>query len=685
MNGKFNERGDRYTLYDKATAFPLYNYHFNKDYYTTIANDLSGDGMGFDPDKRIYTRGERFALVKDGDVVWSVGGLGEGGEQAEERKTEYNLYSTVVAARRGNIEASVEGFVPLCGMKEYFIYRIKNLSDKAKKISFIVAYSLEGGPMSSECTAAKNGRLVTANTVPYHIYYDDYAKIAKQYNSCYSATSLTPERVICNENVLFGGKRRYIENAFNAEERTASYNGEHIAAFRYEFNLNAGEEVKFSTVTGLCVTTDEVKILTENFLNGEEKVEEELAKVKEFFARYTENKKTFSGDKNIDNFASFWEVKQTLCMAMTKRFSQTFSIRNSLQDAMGLGYIDKTAAKEYFVKCVEIQKQDGSILQHGVWDDKFPPRGLGLLYMKDGPSWLVICVSNYIHDCGDYEFLNTVVKYKDGGEDTVLNHLLKAVEFMWKDRGMYGLSLLGDGDWTDPINGPGRKGKGVSTWTSMAFVYGMRTLERILKHIGQEKTAKDVEEKIRVMSENIINACYQGDRFIAGYNDDGIPYGCKEDEEGSLFLNMHSWAIISGVATGKYLDRCKQVIDELTTPLGVLVMKLPFTKWNAKFGKISVKQAGKDENGSVYCHASAFAAYALFMTGEKEKAESILKNILPTHEYKAEFEFQPPIFIPNYWFTKEPQYGYSSANVSTGTSAWFLKIYRDFYENQMVY
>ena len=76
---------------------------------------------------------------------------------------------------------------------------------------------------------------------------------------------------------------------------------------------------------------------------------------------------------------------------------------------------------------------------------------------------------------------------------------------------------------------------------------------------------------------------------------------------------------------------------------------------------------------------------AEYVPCEKEKAESILKNILPTHEYKAEFEFQPPIFIPNYWFTKEPQYGYSSANVSTGTSAWFLKIYRDFYENQMVY
>lgn len=680
MNGKFNERGDKYVLADRETAFPLQNYHFNSEYYTTIANDLSGDGMSFNPDRKVYTRGERFVLVKDGDEVWSVGGLGECGALANDRQTEYNLYSTKVISSRGGLQVSVEGFVPLCGKKEYFIYRISNLSEKAKKISVIVAYTLEGGPMSSECTAEENGRLVSAKTIPYHIYYDDYAKIEKGYNSCYSATSLTPSKVFCNENALFGGKRRYIERAFKAEERTASYNGEHIAAFRYEFELKAGEEISFSTVTGICVEKSDARVLTQKFLNGEEKAEEELMKVKEFFARYTADKKTFSGDKNIDNFASFWEIKQVLCMAQTKRFSQTYSIRNSLQDAMGLGFIDKTAAKEYFIKCIKTQRKDGRILQHGVWDDLFPPRGLGLLYMKDGPSWLVICVANYVFDCGDYEFLNTVVTYKDGGEDSVLNHLLKAVEFMWQDRGMYGLSLLGDGDWTDPINGPGRNGKGVSTWTSMAFVYGMRTLEKILTHIERMDKASDLKQKIDEMSENIINACFKGDRFIAGYNDEGIPYGCKEDKEGSLFLNMQSWAIISGVATGEYLKKCVQRIDELTTLLGALVMKPPFTAWNEKFGKISVKQAGRDENGSVYCHASAFAAYALFMAGEREKAENILKNILPTHAYKAEFDFQPPIFIPNYWFTKEPQYGYSSANVSTGTSAWFLKIYRDFYE-----
>lgn len=678
MNGKFNNQGNKYVLFDKETRFPLYNYHFNNEYYTQIANDLSGESRYFEPDAKTFTSGERFFLVKDGEDVWSVGGLGEGGAEVESRQTEYNLYSTVITARRKEIEARVEGFVPTSGTREIFTYTIKNLSAKAKKISVVVACVIEGGYMSSECRAETDKMLVTSTTVPYHVYYEDYEKVAKWRNTTYCATSLKPDKVICNAYVLFGGKRKYLKNAFDAEERLASYMGGHAAAFVYNFEVLPQECVCFSTVMGACVDRNEAKTLTADFVNGKGQAYAELTKVKTFFENYTKIKKTFSDDENVNNFASFWQVKQILCMAMTKRFTQEFSIRNSLQDAMGLGYVDKEKAREYFIKCIRIQKQDGSIIQHGVWDDRFPPRGLGLLYMKDGPSWLVVCVSNYVLDNGDYDFLNTVVPYRDGGEDTIWNHLLKAVAFMWKDRGMFGLSLLGDGDWTDPINGPGRKGKGVSTWTSMAFVYGMRLLVRISERIGAD--CSDLNDKIAEMDKNIVENCFKEDRFIAGIDDDGEPYGCKEDKEGNLFLNMHSWAIISGVAKGEILTRCIEVIEELTTPVGVLVMKPPFTKWNPKFGKISVKQAGKDENGSAYCHASAFAAYAMFKVGQREKGENIIKNILPTHECTAEFELQAPIFIPNYWFTNTPQYGQSSANNSTGTTAWFLKIYHDFYD-----
>ena len=83
MNGKFNEQGNKYILFDKETRFPLYNYHFNSEYYTQIANDLSGESRYFEPNVKMFAPGKRFFLVKDGDDVWSVGGLGEGGAEVE--------------------------------------------------------------------------------------------------------------------------------------------------------------------------------------------------------------------------------------------------------------------------------------------------------------------------------------------------------------------------------------------------------------------------------------------------------------------------------------------------------------------------------------------------------------------------------------------------------------------------
>lgn len=76
-----------------------------------------------------------------------------------------------------------------------------------------------------------------------------------------------------------------------------------------------------------------------------------------------------------------------------------------------------------------------------------------------------------------------------------------------------------------------------------------------------------------------------------------------------------------------------------------------------------------------------FAAYALYLVNERDMAEKILKNVLPTHNQTADFETQVPIFIPNYYFglKESPQFGRSSAENRTGSSAWFLKIYNDFY------
>ena len=677
MKGYFNDKRNIYVLEEEKTKFPLHNYHFNRTYYMTVANDLSGESKGLEPFEKNYTRGSRYLFIQDGEKVWSIG---EG--KSEKFSCEYALHSTKLKAIKNDLAVTVEAFVPNEGMGEYFIYTIQNKAKLRKNFSLSAVVTFEEGIMGARCSSRKEGQLIVSEVTPYHVYYDDYEKIKNQCGISFSVSSRKPNKVCCSEYALFDGVKYNKEAVFNCANREISYAEKPVGAFFYDLSLEAGESISFWTFTGLCKTVEEAEEIAKEVLKCENTATQELLKSKERFENYTKKNYNASGDVNIDAFASYWQKKQVLAITETRRCVKGFSIRNSLQDAMGVAYVDENLALNYFRECIALQNKDGSVPQHGVWGNVYPKRGLGLLYMRDGPAWYVICLCLYLNDSKNYEFLKERISYADGGEATVFEHILNAVEFMWKDRGMYGLSLLGDGDWTDPINGPGRKGKGVSTWTSMAYVFGMRAFLTVLRNTEMDNSKISViEERISAMEENILSACFKDNQFIAGYNDDGVPYGCKQDKEGNLFLNMHSWAIISGVAKGEIKNRCVEIIQELCTTIGVLVMKPPFTDWNGKFGRISIKREGTTENGSAYCHASLFAAYALYLANERDIAENIIKNVLPTHNQTADFETQVPIFIPNYYFglKESPQFGRSSAENRTGSSAWFLKIYNDFY------
>ena len=49
MKGYFNDKRNIYVLEEEKTKFPLHNYHFNRTYYMTVANDLSGESKGLEP------------------------------------------------------------------------------------------------------------------------------------------------------------------------------------------------------------------------------------------------------------------------------------------------------------------------------------------------------------------------------------------------------------------------------------------------------------------------------------------------------------------------------------------------------------------------------------------------------------------------------------------------------------
>jgi cellobiose phosphorylase/cellobionic acid phosphorylase len=116
-------------------------------------------------------------------------------------------------------------------------------------------------------------------------------------------------------------------------------------------------------------------------------------------------------------------------------------------------------------------------------------------------------------------------------------------------------------------------------------------------------------------------------------------------------------------------------IESLETPFGPHITYPPYTKWNPRVGRISLKRPGTTENGSVYCHGAMFAAYAYCLRKMGSKAYDIVRRTLPTNpENPPEKNLQVPLFVPNYYFALPgtPDFGLSSRVYETGTCPWLI-------------
>lgn len=70
---------------------------------------------------------------------------------------------------------------------------------------------------------------------------------------------------------------------------------------------------------------------------------------------------------------------------------------------------------------------------------------------------------------GKLDYLNEKVKYYDGEEATVWEHIKKSIDFCMANRGEHGFPLMLASDWNDMLYKVCIKGRGESIWTSMLF------------------------------------------------------------------------------------------------------------------------------------------------------------------------------------------------------------------------
>lgn len=377
-------------------------------------------------------------------------------------------------------------------------------------------------------------------------------------------------------------------------------------------------------------------------------------------------------DTHFDAFMNRWLARQVYYHGDTNRLTTDPQTRNYLQDALGMVFVRPQSARESLLYALSKQNADGSMPDGIKLYDGAQFSYINQVPHTDHCVWLFILLEAYLDETDDYALLDAEV---DG--QSVRARLEAALRWLLKTRDHRRLSYIDQGDWNDPMNMVGWKGKGVSGWLTLAVAYALRLWVRLSGET--EPWAAESEAMNAAMNTHL----WDGDWFGRGITDDDVAFGIKRDPEGRLYLNPQSFALLSGAASEAQVERMVQAVaSELETPYGVEMLGPPYTKMREDVGRLTQKSPGVAENGSVYNHAAAFYIYSLTQVKKGEKAFELMRKMLAgvdESDYVQRGQF--PVFIPNYYrgdFHAHPRTaGRSSQLFNTGTVAW---VYRSLIE-----
>jgi cellobionic acid phosphorylase len=385
-------------------------------------------------------------------------------------------------------------------------------------------------------------------------------------------------------------------------------------------------------------------------------------------------------DAGLDHFVNHWLWRQVYYQGETNRLSTDPQTRNYLQDAMGLAYVQPAAARRAFLRALAQQQADGAmpdgILLHAQARLKY----INQVPHSDHCVWLPVCLQAYLDETDDYGLLDEPVASTSGDSTaSVFERVTRALHWLLGNRDSRGLSYIAQGDWCDPMNMVGHRGRGGSGWLSIATVHALRCWADVCVGAARQGEARDLRRQADEITAAVQRHLWDGDWFARGITDDGVPFGVAADGEGRIFLNPQSWAMLAGIAGDEQAERMLRAIAEhLEGPHGVALLSPPYTKMREDVGRLTQKFPGSAENGSVYNHAAAFYIYALFGAGRADHAYRLLRRMVPGPDPRDLVQRgQLPVFIPNYyrgaWRTHPRTAGRSSQLVNTGTVSWFYR------------
>lgn len=571
---------------------------------------------------------------------------------------------------------------------ELWTIKVKNLSDEKRKISIYPYYTVgymswmnQSGEYKEDLQA-----VVCSSVTPYQKYLD-YYKLKDNKDKTFLLAEKAPYAWEANQEAFEGEGGITLPSSIKSEKLSCSdarYEMP-LCVLQYRLDMDASEEQVYRFVFGPAKDEKEIEeIRNKYFINKDKDGKDgfQLAKTEysEYIAKGKGTIEISTPDKDLDNFVNNWLPRQMYYHGITNRLTTDPQTRNYLQDSMGMSYINPEVTKQAFITAFAQQHESGAMPDGIILHKDAELKYINQVPHSDHCVWMPICVGVYLDETNDYNILNEMVSFVDDEKEvTIFEHIDRGIKWLVKDRDERGLNYIRQGDWCDPMNMVGCKGKGVSAWLTIATAYCLKLWSDICEKIGDTQLAEKYHEEAEQLNSIINEYFWDGNWYARGITDDNVSFGISKDTEGKIFINPQGWSLLSGAADDdKKKKILKSVEEQLESPYGVEKLAPAFTSMREDVGRVTQKFPGSAENGAVYNHAAVFYIYALYSINEKENAYRLLRKMLPGAEVEDIVQRgQLPVYIPNYYRGAYRQFertaGRSSHMFNTGTTAWYYR------------
>ncbi len=738
--GFFDDESREYVITRPDTPMPWINYLGCENYFGLISNTAGGYSFYKDARLRRLTRyrynnapldmGGRYIYLRDNDPqlsgprTWSPTWMPVR-RPLDMYECRHGMGYTIIRSQLARIEAQTRYFVPMGQDLEVWELTLSNHRDKPADLSVFSAVEFALWDANDDATNFQRNYSVGEVEIDNGVIYHKTEYRERRDHFAYFACS-EPVVGFDTDREAFLGPYRGWDAPRAVETGQASDSVAHgwqpIGAHQVRVRLEPGEQKKVIFLLGYhenpkdakfdppdSQTIDKHKVfpVIARFLDAEV-VDAAFDELRRYWDGLLGKLTVSTPDEHTNRMVNIWNAYQVMTTFNMSRSASYFEsgigrgmgFRDSNQDLLGFMHLIPERARERLLDLASTQLPTGGAYHQYQPLTKRGNNDVGSGF-NDDPHWLVLAVTAYVKETGDWGILGEPVPYDNqpGSEMPLYEHLQRSIQYTLDRLGPHGLPLIGRADWNDCLNlncFSDAPGQSFQTTTNKegkvaesVFIAGLLVLAckemAVLSEKLEEKWQKDgwnssllpcqfYLSKACEMEKTIWQHGWDGEWFRRAYDDFGHVLGSQENDEGRIFIEPQGICVMAGLGLkdGRAAQALDSVAEHLATPHGIVLHQPAFTRYYLHLGEISSYPGGYKENAGVFCHTNPWIMVAEVRLGRGDKAHDYYLRINPSRreDLSEVHRCEPYVYAQMIAGKDAARPGEAKNSWLTGTAAW---------------